>query len=146
LLKPRIRIIFVWTCTAAAERDLDTGLLVGYVPGFLGAHSQAESLDELRENLREVIAMLLGDCEPKIKAEFLATQSIAISWLWLRCRFLNPPKFADCGKSWVPADLAMRETLGDPFLREDEQEHLKLALERDQEIESGRATALSHES
>jgi hypothetical protein len=37
------------------------------------------------------------------------------------------------------------ETLGDPFLREDEQEDLKLALERDQEIESGRATAISHD-
>jgi len=33
--------------TAVVERDTDTGLYVGHVPGFPGAHSQAESLDEL---------------------------------------------------------------------------------------------------
>ena len=50
-----------------------------YVPGFPGAHSQAESLDELHVNLREVIAMLLEDGEPGMEAEFVGTQSIAIS-------------------------------------------------------------------
>jgi predicted RNase H-like HicB family nuclease len=64
--------------TAIVERDSDTGSLVGYVPGFPGAHSQAESLDELWENLREVIAMLLEDGEPKLEAEFVGTQSIAV--------------------------------------------------------------------
>ena len=47
--------------TAVVERDPATGLLVGYVPGFSGAHSQAETLDELNANLREVIEMLLED-------------------------------------------------------------------------------------
>lgn len=46
--------------TAVIERCSDTGLYVGYVPGFAGAHSQGESLDELQRNLREVILMLLG--------------------------------------------------------------------------------------
>ncbi|HEY9646415.1 MAG TPA: type II toxin-antitoxin system HicB family antitoxin [Chroococcidiopsis sp.] len=49
------------TFTAIIERDPDTKLYVGYVPGFPGAHSQGENLDELRENLREVIEMLLED-------------------------------------------------------------------------------------
>jgi predicted RNase H-like HicB family nuclease len=49
------------TFSAVIERCPDTGLLVGYVPGFPGAHSQAESLDELQANLQEVIAMLLED-------------------------------------------------------------------------------------
>lgn len=53
------------TYTAVIERDPETGLLVGYVPGFPGAHSQAETLDELNRNLREVIEMLLEDGEPK---------------------------------------------------------------------------------
>jgi predicted RNase H-like HicB family nuclease len=44
--------------TAAVERDPETGLLVGYVPGFPGAHTQAETLDELQANLKEVIEML----------------------------------------------------------------------------------------
>jgi predicted RNase H-like HicB family nuclease len=64
--------------TAVVERDPVTGLLVGYVPGFPGAHTQAESLDELQKNLHEVIEMLLEDGEPKLEAEFLGTQSIAI--------------------------------------------------------------------
>ncbi|HSU84693.1 MAG TPA: type II toxin-antitoxin system HicB family antitoxin [Thermoanaerobaculia bacterium] len=52
------------TYTAVIERCPDTGLNVGYVPGFPGAHTQAESLDELNTNLREVVAMLLEDGEP----------------------------------------------------------------------------------
>ncbi len=64
--------------TAVAERDPVTGLLVGYVPGFPGAHSQAASLDELNVNLREVLAMLLEDGEPKLDAEFVGTQSVAV--------------------------------------------------------------------
>jgi predicted RNase H-like HicB family nuclease len=44
--------------TAVVERDRETGLLVGYVPGFPGAHTQAETLDELQANLKEVIGML----------------------------------------------------------------------------------------
>lgn len=65
--------------TAVVERDPVTGLLVGYLPGFPGAHSQAESLDELNANLREVIAMLLEDGEPRLDAEFLGTQNVAVA-------------------------------------------------------------------
>ena len=54
------------TFTAVIERCADTQLYVGYVPGLPGAHSQAKSLDELNENLREVITMLLEDGEPKL--------------------------------------------------------------------------------
>ncbi len=54
--------------TAVVERDPETGLYVGYVPGFPGAHSQAKTLDELNKNLREVIAMLLEDGEPILEA------------------------------------------------------------------------------
>ncbi len=64
------------TYTAVVERDPSTGLLVGYVPGFPGAHSQAESLDELQKNLREVIKMLSEDGEPKLEAEYVGTQTI----------------------------------------------------------------------
>ena len=45
--------------TAVVERCTQTGLYVGFVPGFAGAHTQAESLDELNQNLKEVIEMLL---------------------------------------------------------------------------------------
>jgi predicted RNase H-like HicB family nuclease len=46
------------------ERDGDTGVLVGWVPGWPGAHSQGDTLDEVEGNLREVIEMLLEDGEP----------------------------------------------------------------------------------
>jgi len=65
--------------TAVVERDPATGLLVGYVPGFSGAHSQAETLDELNANLREVIAMLLEDGEPSLDSEFVGTQNLALA-------------------------------------------------------------------
>jgi predicted RNase H-like HicB family nuclease len=50
--------------TAVIEHCRDTGLYVGYVPGFSGAHSQGETLEELNSNLREVISMLLEDGIP----------------------------------------------------------------------------------
>jgi predicted RNase H-like HicB family nuclease len=43
------------------EKCPDTDLYVGYVPGFPGAHSQAADLDDLRDNMREVIELLLED-------------------------------------------------------------------------------------
>jgi len=66
------------TYTAVVEKCPDTGLYVGYVPGFSGAHSQAESLDELRKNLYEVIELLIEDGEPKLEVEFIGIQSITI--------------------------------------------------------------------
>ncbi len=62
--------------TAIVERCPDTGLYVGYVPGFAGAHSQGASLDELRRNLEEVGAMLLEDGEPALESQFVGTQTI----------------------------------------------------------------------
>jgi len=49
--------------SVVVERDPDTGLYVGTVPGWPGAHSQGGTLDELERNLREVIEMLLEDGE-----------------------------------------------------------------------------------
>ena len=66
------------TYTAVIEKCPDTGLYVGYVPGFPGAHTQAESLDELQNNLQEVISMLLEDGEPKIETVFVGTQTITV--------------------------------------------------------------------
>ncbi len=67
------------TYTAIVERCLDTGLYVGLIPGFPGAHTQAETLDELNKNLREVVEMLLEDGEPILQTEFIGTQNVAIA-------------------------------------------------------------------
>jgi predicted RNase H-like HicB family nuclease len=67
------------TFTAVVEKCADTGLFVGYVPGFPGAHTQGASLDELNQNLKEVIEMLLEDGEPALNSEFVGTQTVMIS-------------------------------------------------------------------
>jgi len=61
------------------ERDPDTELYVGYVPGWPGAHSQGTTLDELRTNLQEVLAMLLEDGEPHLESEFIGVQTIQVA-------------------------------------------------------------------
>jgi len=61
------------------QRCPDTGLFVGYVPGFPGAHSQGETLDELQHNLAEVIGMLLEDGEPRLESEFIGTQKVQVA-------------------------------------------------------------------
>jgi predicted RNase H-like HicB family nuclease len=65
--------------TAVVEKCPTTGLYVGYVPGFPGAHSQGETLDELRQNLQEVIEMLLEDGTPVLETEFVGTQTIQVA-------------------------------------------------------------------
>ena len=67
------------TFNAIVERCAETGLYVGYVPGFAGAHSQAETLDELNQNLREVITMLMEDGEPAVEAEFIGIQTVRVA-------------------------------------------------------------------
>lgn len=48
------------------QRDADTGLLVAYVPGWPGAHTQGTDVDEVQGNLREVLEMLLEDGESRL--------------------------------------------------------------------------------
>ena len=54
-------------------------MYVGLVPGFRGAHSQGETLDELNRNLQEVISLLLEDGEPRLEAEFVGTQNVVVA-------------------------------------------------------------------
>ena len=71
--------IIVKTYSAVIERDPETGLFVGFVPGFPGAHSQGATLDELNANLREVISMLLEDGDPVLESEFVGVHTVAIA-------------------------------------------------------------------
>ena len=65
--------------TAVIERCTKTNLFVGYIPGFPGAHSQGETLDELNRNLKEVVEMLLEDGDPTINSEFIGTQLVEVA-------------------------------------------------------------------
>ncbi|MCE9529956.1 MAG: type II toxin-antitoxin system HicB family antitoxin [Planctomycetes bacterium] len=62
--------------TVVVEKDATTGLYVGSVPGWPGAHSQGATPEELRERMAEVIAMLLEDGEPVLESEFVGTQTV----------------------------------------------------------------------
>jgi predicted RNase H-like HicB family nuclease len=67
--------------TAYIERDLETGLYVAIVPGIRGAHTQAETLDELQKNLKEVIELCLEEMDPEAKKqlpEFVGIQQIEV--------------------------------------------------------------------
>jgi predicted RNase H-like HicB family nuclease len=61
------------------ERDPETAVLVGYVPGWPGAHAQGADIDELQENLREGIEMLLEDAEPNLESEFIDIRTIRLA-------------------------------------------------------------------
>jgi len=49
------------TFTAYVEFDSETNLCVGIVSGLPGTHTQASSLDRLRENLQEVVELCLEE-------------------------------------------------------------------------------------
>jgi predicted RNase H-like HicB family nuclease len=49
------------------------------VPGWPGAHSQGDTVEELRNNLAEVISMLLEDGEPKLEAQFVGTEQLKVA-------------------------------------------------------------------
>lgn len=66
------------TYTAVVEYDKENDLYIGYVPGFPGAHSQGESLDELNRNLKEVIELLTEEGEPVLETEFVGTQTVVL--------------------------------------------------------------------
>ena len=63
---------------AVVEQDPETGLYVGYIPGFPGAHSQADTLNELNTNLREVVEILSEDGEPILEGESVDTQRMSL--------------------------------------------------------------------
>ena len=63
--------------TAVIEKCTETGLYIGYIPGLPSAHSQGETLDELKQNMHEVLQMILEDGEPLLEGEFIGTQLIS---------------------------------------------------------------------
>ncbi len=67
--------------TAYIEFDPETNLYVGSVPGISGAHTQAATLTELQENLKEVLELCLEQ-QPEIVEDvpqFVGIQQIEIA-------------------------------------------------------------------
>jgi predicted RNase H-like HicB family nuclease len=67
--------------TAFIEYDEESKLYVGVIPNVAGAHTQAETLDELKRNLQEVLELCLEE-NPEIANEsmhFVGTQQVEIA-------------------------------------------------------------------
>ena len=72
----------MYKITGYIERDIETGLYVAVVPGIPGAHTQAETLDELQKNLKEVVELCLEEMDSDTKKqipEFVGIQQIAVA-------------------------------------------------------------------
>lgn len=67
------------TFTAVIHRCPETRMYLAFVPGFPGAFTQAESLDELCSNLRDVIALLLENGGTRVHSEFVGVQTVAVA-------------------------------------------------------------------
>ena len=69
------------TVTAYVEWDEECRLYVGIIPGIRGAHTQGATLDELRDNLRDVLELLveMGEVEPDELACFVGIQQLEIT-------------------------------------------------------------------
>jgi predicted RNase H-like HicB family nuclease len=66
---------------AYIEKDPETGLYIGIVPGIPGAHTQGETLDELQRNLKEVLELCLGEMDSESMSEipeFVGIQEIEV--------------------------------------------------------------------
>ena len=69
------------TFSAYVEWDPDTRLYVGTVPGVPGAHTQAATLDELRDNLKEVLELCLEEYSGSLEdlPQFVGLQQVEVS-------------------------------------------------------------------
>ncbi len=68
--------------TGYIEKDPETELYVAIVPGIPSAHTQAETLDELQKNLKEVVELCLEEMEPENKKqlpEFVGIQQVEVT-------------------------------------------------------------------
>jgi predicted RNase H-like HicB family nuclease len=68
------------TFIAYVEFDAETGLYVGMVPDIPGAHTTGETMEELRENLKEVLALCREEgVIPENRPEFIGLTQIELA-------------------------------------------------------------------
>jgi predicted RNase H-like HicB family nuclease len=66
------------TFTAWIEVDPETGTCFGMVPGIPGAHTQGDTLEELRANLKEVLELCLEEYDGELP-HFVGVLEIEVS-------------------------------------------------------------------
>ena len=55
--------------TFLIERDVDSGKYIGSIPYIKGAHTYADSLDELKTRIKEVLELCLKEIPKNLKKE-----------------------------------------------------------------------------
>ncbi len=63
--------------TVIIEKDED-GYFIGTVPELKGCHTQAKSLDELMERIKEAVLVCLEDEGDLTELQFVGVQRIAV--------------------------------------------------------------------
>ena len=66
------------TFTAIIERCPVTRQYVGHVPDLPGAHTHADTLDQLHNNLVEVVTLVLEDQDTEAETEFVGTHTVHV--------------------------------------------------------------------
>ena len=66
------------TFNVVIERDED-GYYIASVPSLRGCHTQAKSLDQLIERIKEVIELCLEVEEEFVTNEFIGVQQVSVS-------------------------------------------------------------------
>ena len=67
--------------TTYVEQDPETGMFIGVIPGIPGAHSQAETREELSENMKEVLELCLEE-QPEYFVDmpkFIGTEEVELA-------------------------------------------------------------------
>lgn len=65
--------------TIVIQKDPQTDLYVGYVPGMTGAHSQGKTIEELKSNLKEAVSLCIEEGEPFILSEYVGTDELEVA-------------------------------------------------------------------
>ena len=66
------------TFTAIIERCPITGQYVGHVPALPGAHTHADTLDQLHDNLVDVVTLVLEDQDLEPETQFVGTHILHV--------------------------------------------------------------------
>lgn len=72
----------VYNFSAEIIWDEEVRQYIGIVPGLPGAHTQADSIDELHKNLNDVVLLCFEELTEEEKAElpkFIGTHTISIA-------------------------------------------------------------------
>jgi len=64
--------------TVIIEKDNDTGMYVGEVPGISGCHSQGKTIDELMKRMKEVISLCAEEGIDKDMPKFIGVRQVEV--------------------------------------------------------------------